>query len=64
MPANSINVELWNLRVPLDPPIQAPKGPTTETCLLLAFASGEGHRGVGYASFRKAAEMEIGRAHV
>ena len=58
MPANSINVELWNLRVPLDPPIQAPKGPTTETCLLLAFASGEGHRGVGYASFRKAAEME------
>ncbi len=62
MPSNTVkkgvNVELWNLRVPLDPPIQAPKGPTTETCLLLAFVSGgDGHRGVGYASFRKAAEM-------
>ncbi len=59
MPGNSITVELWNLRVPLDPPIQAPKGLTTETCLLLVFASDDkGHRGIGYSSFRRPADME------
>ncbi len=59
MPGNSVNVELWNLRVPLDPPIQAPKGLTTETCLLLVFASDDkGHRGIGYSSFRRPADMD------
>ncbi len=59
MAGNSINVELWNLRVPLDPPIKAPKGLTTETCLLLVFLSDDkGNRGVGYSSFRRAADME------
>ena len=61
--ANRVNVEIWNLRVPLDPPIQAPKGAVTETCLLLVFASnGQGHRGVGYASFRKASDMDAATA--
>ena len=59
MSGNRINVELWNLRVPLDPPIQAPKGAVTETCLLLIFVTDDkGNRGVGYASFRKAADMD------
>ena len=54
MAGNNIDVELWNLRVPLVPPIQSPKGMTTETFLLLAFLSDQdGHRGVGYSSFRK-----------
>src|ERR1700759_3201915 len=56
---NGVEVELWNLRVPLDPPIVSPKGPTTETCLLLAFVSDdEGRRGIGYLSFRNASEMD------
>ncbi len=56
---NSVNVDLWNLRVPLDPPIQAPKGPTTETCLLLAFVSDDkGNRGIGYSSFRRPSDMD------
>ncbi len=60
MPGNGVNVELWNLRVPLDPPIQAPKGPTTETCLLLVFvADDKGHRGIGYSSFRRPADMAL-----
>jgi L-alanine-DL-glutamate epimerase-like enolase superfamily enzyme len=59
MAGHDVNVELWNLRVPLDPPIVSPKGPTTETCLLLAFVSdGDGNRGVGYSSFRQAPEMD------
>lgn len=59
MPGDNVNLELWNLRVPLDPPIVSPKGPTTETCLLLVFASDEdGHCGVGYSSFRQATEMD------
>src|SRR3954470_12894273 len=59
MASNSVNVELWNLRVPLDPPIKAPKGLTTETCLLLVFLTDDsGNRGIGYSSFRKAADME------
>jgi L-alanine-DL-glutamate epimerase-like enolase superfamily enzyme len=59
MANNSINVELWNLRVPLDPPIKAPKGLTTETCLLLVFLPDDkGNRGIGYSSFRKAADMD------
>ena len=63
MPGNSVNVELWNLRVPLDPPIQAPKGLTTETCLLLVFLSDDkGNRGVGYSSFRRSADMELASA--
>src|SRR4051812_14078691 len=59
MAGNNINVELWNLRVPLDPPIVSPKGPTTETCLLLVFASDkEGKRGIGYSSFRQSSDMD------
>src|SRR5207253_3243905 len=59
MAGNNIDVELWNLRVPLDPPIVSPKGPTTETCLLLVFVSDEnGHRGIGYSSFRQSSEMD------
>src|SRR6185436_19527632 len=59
MAADNVGAELWNLRVPLDPPIVSPKGPTTETCLLLAFVSDkDGHRGVGYSSFRQASDMD------
>lgn len=59
MASDRINVELWNLRVPLDPPIKAPKGLTTETCLLLVFLTDDaGKRGIGYSSFRRAADME------
>lgn len=58
MSAQDVKVDLWNLRVPLDPPIVSPRGAVTETCLLLVFASDAGgHRGVGYASFRNAADM-------
>src|SRR3954469_13746433 len=59
MPDHNLAVELWNLRVPLDPPIVSPKGPTTETCLLLAFVSDkDGKRGVGYSSFRASSDMD------
>jgi L-alanine-DL-glutamate epimerase-like enolase superfamily enzyme len=58
-----VNVELWNLRVPLVPHIHSPRGAVTETCLLLVFASdGEGHRGVGYASFRGASDRDAATA--
>lgn len=58
--SETVNVELWNLRAPLDPPIVSPRGAVTETCLLLAFAAdGAGHRGVGYASFRRPADMAL-----
>lgn len=63
MAGNDVDVELWNLRVPLDPPIVSPKGATTETCLLLAFVSDKrGHRGIGYSSFRNASEMNAATA--
>src|ERR1700682_3244057 len=59
MPDHNVDVELWNLRVPLDPPIVSPKGPTTETCLLLVFVSDkEGNRGIGYSSFRRSSDMD------
>ena len=59
MPDRAITIELWNVRAPLDPVIHTPRGPVTETCLLFAFVTdGEGRRGIGYASFRRAAEME------
>lgn len=59
MAGQDVNLELWNLRVPLVPPIHSPRGAVTETCLLLAFASDRaGHRGVGYSSFRNASDME------
>jgi L-alanine-DL-glutamate epimerase-like enolase superfamily enzyme len=59
MASNNIDVELWNLRVPLVPPIHSPKGMTTETCLLLAFLSDQdGNRSVGYSSFRRSADMD------
>src|SRR3954469_20572331 len=59
MPDHNLAVELWNLRVPLDPPIVSPKGPTTETCLLLAFVSDkDGKRGIGYSSFRQPSDMD------
>jgi L-alanine-DL-glutamate epimerase-like enolase superfamily enzyme len=65
MPVNTVHVELWNLRVPLDPPIVSPKGATTETCLLLVFASDtDGHRGIGYSSFRRPSDMEQATAIV
>ena len=54
-----VAVQLLNLRAPLDPPMASPRGLVTETCLLLAFLSDEeGRRGAGYASFRRAPEME------
>jgi len=57
--SNNVAVELWNLRVPLVPPIHSPKEVTTETCLLLVFASDQnGNRGVGYSSFRRSSEMD------
>src|SRR6476620_3370192 len=63
MPHNNVDVELWNLRVPLDPPIVSPKGPTTETCLLLVFASDrKGNRGIGYSSFRRSSDMDLASA--
>lgn len=59
MPDRTIAIELWNVRAPLDPVIHTPRGPVVETCLLFAFVSdGDGRRGIGYASFRRAAEME------
>lgn len=59
MAGPEIDVELWNLRAPLVPPIQTPRGAVTETCLLLAFVrDGAGRRGIGYASFRRAADMD------
>ena len=59
MASDRVNVELWNLRVPLDPPIKAPKGLTTETCLLLVFLTDDAcKRGIGYSSFRRAADMD------
>jgi L-alanine-DL-glutamate epimerase-like enolase superfamily enzyme len=58
MADHDIDVELWNLRVPLDPPIVSPRGATTETCLLLVFVSDQnGNRGIGYSSFRDASDM-------
>jgi L-alanine-DL-glutamate epimerase-like enolase superfamily enzyme len=63
MSTEKVAVELWNLRVPLDPPIVSPRGAVTESCLLLIFAAdSEGRRGIGYASFRRAADMEAATA--
>ena len=63
MPGQNIIVELWNLRVPLVPPIHSPRGTVTETCLLLVFASDDsGNRGVGYASFRRPADTDTATA--
>jgi L-alanine-DL-glutamate epimerase-like enolase superfamily enzyme len=54
-----MRVRLLNLRIPLDPPMASPRGPVTETYLLLVFMSDDdGQRGAGYASFRRASEME------
>lgn len=59
MAGDQVEVQLWNLRVPLVPPIHSPRGMVTESCLLLVFASdAKGHRGVGYSSYRRAADME------
>src|SRR5688572_12362570 len=63
MAGHNVDVELWNLRVPLDPPIVSPRGAVTETCLLLVFASdGDGNRGIGYSSFRRSADMDLASA--
>ena len=63
MPGNNVDVELWNLRVPLDPPIHSPRGMVTETCLLLVFLSdGKGNRGVGYSSFRRSSDVDLATA--
>jgi len=57
--SEAIEIELWNVRAPLDPVIHTPRGPVVETCLLFAFVTDDdGRRGIGYASFRRAAEME------
>ena len=44
MAGHNVDVELWNLRVPLDPPIVSPRGAVTETCLLLVFLSLMAHK--------------------
>jgi L-alanine-DL-glutamate epimerase-like enolase superfamily enzyme len=63
MAGNNVDVELWNLRVPLVPPIHSPKGMTTETCLLLAFLSDQdGNRGIGYSSFSRSSDMDLATA--
>lgn len=60
MAGNNVDVELWNLRVPLVPPIHSPKEMVTETCLLLVFASDKnGNRGIGYSSFRRSSDMDL-----
>lgn len=59
MSRNTIAVELWNLRAPLDPPIHSPRGTVTETCLLLVYMlDADSRRGVGYSSFRRPADMQ------
>ena len=59
MASNNLDVELWNLRVPLVPPIHSPKEMVTETSLLLVFVSDkDSHRGIGYSSFRRASDMD------
>ncbi len=60
MSGKSVDVELWNLRVPLVPPIHSPRGMVSETCLLLVFLSdGNGNRGIGYSSFRRSSDMDL-----
>ena len=63
MSAENVVVQLLNLRAPLDPPIHSPRGAVTETCLLLAFINdANGNRGIGYSSFRRAADMDAASA--
>jgi L-alanine-DL-glutamate epimerase-like enolase superfamily enzyme len=62
MPGHDVEVELWNLRVPLLAPIHSPRGMVTETCLLLVFVADGEHRGVGYASFRGAPDRDAATA--
>ncbi len=63
MSNNDLTVDLWNLRVPLVPPIHSPRGMVTETCLLLVYASdARDHRGVGYASFRGTSDINAATA--
>ncbi len=63
MSGQNIQVALWNLRVPLIPPIHSPRGAVTETCLLLVFVLDDnGNLGVGYASFRRPSDTDAATA--
>lgn len=63
MSGQDIEIELWNLRAPLDPVIHTPRGPVTETCLLLVFVTGAHEcRGIGYSSFRRVSDMQAATA--
>lgn len=60
MRSEKLEVELWNLSIPLAPHIHSPKGPITATYLLFAFMTDdEGLRGVGYSSFRRPADLDL-----
>ncbi len=53
-----VDVELWELRIPLDPPIASARGPIKQTFVLLALAKDEkGNAGIGYSSFKDEREL-------
>ena len=59
MTSEKVELELWNLEIPLNPPIHSPKEAVTRTFVLLAFLKdADGRRGVGYSSFRKQPDLD------
>jgi L-alanine-DL-glutamate epimerase-like enolase superfamily enzyme len=63
MAGDNVEAALWNLRVPLVPPIHSPRGRVSESCLLPVFPSDDkGNRGAGYSSFRHSSGMETASA--
>ncbi|MCG3772286.1 MAG: Mandelate racemase [Nitrosomonadaceae bacterium] len=59
MESEKVEVEFWNLSIPLTPPLKAGRGLITNTYVLLIFvADRNGNRGIGYSSFRGEAELD------
>jgi len=60
MTTRSVQIELWNLGVPLADVLEASAGPRKRTAhVLIAFMHGAGRRGIGYSIFREQKNLEL-----
>jgi hypothetical protein len=57
---SSVQIELWNLVVPLAKVLEASAGPRKRTAhVLIAFMHGAGKRGIGYSIFREQRNLDL-----